>query len=208
MENTKWRILFIGGAYEKNDDGRERGGKLRFLRFFGTCRDLPHHAVLPHGGARRQVASAGQTKSVRAGSPSRADAIGERRGGRLARMPDRRCFGNHVHVQPRAPADDSRYVQDRGRVASHRRARQRPSDRHPRAQHFWRSSGRNGDAADGVCDACVLLRTGMYGSGSRRPPCHFENERALFTLFRRIPHLARTLQNRRFGQRGNAASTR
>ena len=132
------------------------------------------------------------------GPGSRGDRDAER--GRRRRHAPRRApggrAGDDVHRVAGLAAHDPRPVQDRGRAHSRRDSRRGAHNRHPRALDLLRPLRRDGDAADRVGAARVLVGPGGAGHGGDHARGHPRVPRAVPPFLRWLPHLARGGEDR------------
>ena len=160
----------------------QRGRRLRRPPGERGHRDLPDHALLRHGRARRRLVGEGRGRTSGARSP-RSSRCSRRRArpARRPRGPPGRRARDDLHGLAGPAADDPEHVQDRRRADAVHDARGRAHARDARALDLRRPLRRHGLPADGLRDARRGLGPG--GPGLRRDRAR----RA--TLASRIPFL-------------------
>ena len=175
---------------------RQRGRRVRRPPGERSHRDLPDHALLRHGRARRRLVGEGAAEPLGTGPPGRRDAVGGGRGRRRPRGPPGRRARDDLHGLAGPPADDPEHVQDRRRADGVHDARRRAHGRDPRALDLRRPLRRHGLPADGIRPARRGLGPG--GPGLRRDRARRDALLAdsLPPFLRRFPDLARDRQDR------------
>ncbi len=160
--------------------------------------DLPDHAGLAHGGARRRLGRRRAARTCGARCPRwsrcsrRAGAAGALHGALAEGGP-----GHDLHGVAGPAADDPEHVQDRGRADAGRDPRGGPHHRDPRPVDLRRPQRRDARPHHGLGDARGRLRAGGPRLRAGRPRSHPAGPRAVPPLLRRFPHVARDQQDRR-----------
>ena len=132
------------------------------------------------------------------------DAVGRRRRRRRARRAAGRRADDDLHGVAGPAADDPQHVQDRGRADLVLHARVGAHGGHARAVDLRGSLRRHGVPPDGVRDAGLGVGAGSARLRGDRPAGHAEVARPVPALLRRLPHLARGVEDRAADRRRSA----
>jgi len=183
---------------------RERGRGARGAPPVRGDRDLPDHALLPDGRARRRAVGLRSAEPVGRGPAGDRDAERGGRRGRPARSPAGGRALHHLHGVAGSPADDPEHVQDRRRADARGDPRGRADTRDARTVDLRRPERRDGGAPDGVGDARLVRRPGRPGPRGRDARGHARVAGAVPALLRRVPDLPRGERDPGAARRGAA----
>src|SRR5579883_1928351 len=175
---------------------RQRGRRLRCSSDQRSHRHLSHYAILEHGRVGRPVVGRGQDQYLGRRPGRDRDAKRGRRRRRPSRRAAGRLPGDHVHRVSGPAPHDPEHVQNCGRAHPHGVPRRRPRARNPRALHLRRPQRRHGGARHRVRDALRELRPGSHGFCADCARGQPGIARAVRSLLRWLPHLARSRQDR------------
>ena len=171
-------------------DGNEAAARIAH-RLAEVVPDLPDHAGLADGRARRRLERDGPAQPL--GHRARGDRDAERggRGGRAARRGAARRARDQLHLVAGPAADVAQPVQDRRRALAAGAARGGPHRRDARALDLRRPQRRDGRAHHRLRDAVRVVRAGGARLRADRPRRDAARPRAVPALLRRLSHLAR-----------------